>query len=512
MSSELQDLRQRLESVAQTDTIVGDDDNLRARWFATMGEAGLKEPEYSREDRIALLNRLLPGLKLTTTNDLPATAALAILSWLKPSGAIYPDPQRVGVLQGLISGSVEPSDAQQALFEEKSGAWQPPTGQPQDARFEGAEEPDAALMALMAEGTIQRGAEGIARPEPPPRVSEWEEPVRPFPDRDDSGYASEMVAVADADSDFAQAKSFHKLTTEGAKLLHVHPFPDESWQDVIPVVDKLYGGTTMTFQSPPYEVPEGAYEIRTIMGKTWAAVVERMTTVLEPAAYKQVVGVAGGTLTDIKPAYLTEVLTNLFGPPGFGWWLNPGPLDIEEVVQTKRDGTTYTVWVAALDCAEFCYRLIVNRVEIVATIPVSGGSDNSEREYSVKGAYTNAIGTAASKMLWQVAVYKGQMDAPKQTSGGARKAQGPKLEKGWLPELESEMLPHTPENTTQIVGVKMPFGKYGPSGTDGHHDFRWLRENDPGYVHWLSENAGGKDIRLAAMYVVKYGLPPKDSA
>jgi hypothetical protein len=171
-------------------------------------------------------------------------------------------------------------------------------------------------------------------------------------------------------------------------------------------------------QQENYEVPQRAYEIHTIMGLSWQEVRNTMQAELPTGAYKQA---DKSFLTDISPAYLTEILDKCFGPCGYGWWLDvPEPPSVQLSSRYRKDGSE--VWEASVDRAWLRYRLVVNGEEIVAAIPTSGGNVNDDRGYAVKGAMTKAIGSAASKLLWQLAVYKGELthrgDKRKKSKGG----------------------------------------------------------------------------------------------
>jgi hypothetical protein len=149
------------------------------------------------------------------------------------------------------------------------------------------------------------------------------------------------------------------------------------------------------------------YDIKTVTGLTMAEVKELFTRVLPPKAYKSVPG--GANLTDINPYYLAESLTEAFGPAGYGWWVDASiqPVEVFQETRVSSKGKEYTVWCAYYDRALFHYRLVVNGEETVVSIETNGGSDNSEREFAVRGALTSAIGGAAARLLWQLDVYKG---------------------------------------------------------------------------------------------------------
>jgi hypothetical protein len=110
-------------------------------------------------------------------------------------------------------------------------------------------------------------------------------------------------------------------------------------------------------------------------------------------------------LTDIAPGYMRQVLTKCFGFCGIGWGYQYDVADLiyEPNTTTKRGSVS-----AVLKRLEFWYVLVdgagkENRI----VIPASGGSDNSNIAYALKGAITNGLGNAASQIGFQEAVYLG---------------------------------------------------------------------------------------------------------
>ena len=89
-----------------------------------------------------------------------------------------------------------------------------------------------------------------------------------------------------------------------------------------------------------------------------AQVVAEMQKPLPASAYKPVPGASD--LTDIDPAYLTEIATKVFGPIGFGWWYDfqPGDLTISAEARTAKSGREYTVFTASLHKLIVRYRLL----------------------------------------------------------------------------------------------------------------------------------------------------------
>ena len=118
-------------------------------------------------------------------------------------------------------------------------------------------------------------------------------------------------------------------------------------------------------------------------------------------------------LTDIDPAYLTEIATKVFGPIGLGWWYDfrPGDLVISAEARTAKSGREYTVFTVSLHKLSVQYRLLDGSGQTLVSEPITatGGNDNEVESYAVRGALTNAIGAAFAKLTWQLPVYKGQL-------------------------------------------------------------------------------------------------------
>ena len=150
-------------------------------------------------------------------------------------------------------------------------------------------------------------------------------------------------------------------------------------------------------------------ELRTLTGLTIPQALSALQAKLEPAAYKQVSG-SGVKLTDIKPAYLTEVLTDVFGICGIGWSFDWDDIQLDGQMTTTSNGKERYVWQADILRGWLSYTLTDGENDVEFKVPSTGGSDNDVKEYAVRGAVTNMLGAAASKLLWQLPVYKGQGD------------------------------------------------------------------------------------------------------
>jgi len=150
---------------------------------------------------------------------------------------------------------------------------------------------------------------------------------------------------------------------------------------------------------------------KTVTGFTLPQVIAELQKPLPASAYKPVPGASD--LTDIDPAYLTEVATQVFGPVGFGWWFDyqPADLTVTAEARTAKSGREYTVYTASLHKLVVRYRLLdaAGHTLISEPITATGGNDNEVESYAVRGALTNALGAAFAKLTWQLPVYKGQL-------------------------------------------------------------------------------------------------------
>lgn len=156
------------------------------------------------------------------------------------------------------------------------------------------------------------------------------------------------------------------------------------------------------------DVPIPYNNLKTLNGLTIPEALAKLQARLEDAAYKQVRG-SGVALTDIRPAWQTEVFTEVFGPCGVGWNFGWDKIEAYEFVQQTQRGERH-VWQADILDGWLTYILTDGQDQWQFSIPSTGGSDNDVKEYAVRGAVTNMIGAASSKLLWQLPIYKGQGD------------------------------------------------------------------------------------------------------
>ena len=148
-------------------------------------------------------------------------------------------------------------------------------------------------------------------------------------------------------------------------------------------------------------------DVKTMTGLTMAEAIIKLDEQLPPDAYSAVPG--GADLTDIDPNYMRKVLNEVFGLCGLGWGYEYAPGDMETRSETRKGSNgSREVVVAALKHLRFWYKVSDGSETFTCTVDASGGSDNSNASYAMKGAITNAIGNAASNIGFQESVYLGK--------------------------------------------------------------------------------------------------------
>ena len=150
-------------------------------------------------------------------------------------------------------------------------------------------------------------------------------------------------------------------------------------------------------------------DFKTLAGFTMGETIKELDAELPKDAYSAVPGAAD--FTDIDPNYMRMVLNKLFGLCGIGWGYRYDPVDLFITTETRArsSGGTRTVRMAALKHMTLWYKLVdPNGNVIVCEIDASGGSENDNEAYAMKGAISNAIGNAVSNIGFQESVYLGK--------------------------------------------------------------------------------------------------------
>jgi hypothetical protein len=141
---------------------------------------------------------------------------------------------------------------------------------------------------------------------------------------------------------------------------------------------------------------------KTITGMTIADLRTALDKELPKDAYKAIP--EAPYLTDINPGYMKKCLNDVFGICGVGWGYKYSPDDL--LFQNgSKDGWTDVL----LKSGQLWFKLVDDTGEIrEIAIPASGGSENKQIQYALKGAITNMIGNAASQIGFQESVYMGK--------------------------------------------------------------------------------------------------------
>ena len=225
---------------------------------------------------------------------------------------------------------------------------------------------------------------------------------------------------------------------------------------------------------------------KTVTGFTLEQVVSELQKPLPASAYKPVPGASD--LTDIDPAYLTEVATRVFGPIGFGWWYDFAPTDltISAEARTAKSGREYTVYTASLHKLIVRYRLIdaAGSTLISEAITATGGNDNEVESYAVRGALTNAIGAAFAKLTWQLPVYKGQLSHRNAATFGDKKPTTPI--KATATKPASEPIPATVSGNGHDADLEALLNYVIPPAIQSKHAGKKLGEVSAQVIEWYA--------------------------
>lgn len=136
-----------------------------------------------------------------------------------------------------------------------------------------------------------------------------------------------------------------------------------------------------------------------------------LARVLPPEAYTEIIGTRKKGMTDTKPHYLRQTLIDVFGVPGHGWWYETQGDIVSEnfptTIQQTKEGSLQEVvnknpWLSTVTVA-FYYRFITPKGSVHTSMPVlgTGGIAMDRKDFSNKGALTNALGDALKVLGWQ---------------------------------------------------------------------------------------------------------------
>jgi hypothetical protein len=175
--------------------------------------------------------------------------------------------------------------------------------------------------------------------------------------------------------------------------------------------DYTHTGVKLKEKEVEKKVPFEIDKTTTLTGIPIMEALTQLNAQLEETAYKPLKMADNFYLTDINAGYLIEELIRIFGPTGVGWRYDVDKDDFEITTGkfASKDGKPgRSFFAVTLNNLHFYYCLLVDGAMYeVGPIIETGGSRNSSKAYALKGALTNAIGNAASRIGWQIDVYKG---------------------------------------------------------------------------------------------------------
>lgn len=141
--------------------------------------------------------------------------------------------------------------------------------------------------------------------------------------------------------------------------------------------------------------------MRTLTGIDLLDVPSELDRQLEPDAYKAITGGSLSGMTDIKPVALIDELNRVFGPCGVGWRVEyGGGIQYDQSDKSTVIESVYLSYAYLDDNGDEHWS---------KTIQAPGYNRNGGSPIdSIKGAWTNGLGTAAHALGWQSSVYWGR--------------------------------------------------------------------------------------------------------
>lgn len=151
-------------------------------------------------------------------------------------------------------------------------------------------------------------------------------------------------------------------------------------------------------------------DLKTLTGMDLFEAFRELDRQLPKNAYKAIEGGKGQTLglTDIIPAFLPDLLMELFGPLGFGWCFEIDRMETDSKTVERKGGYTEETFTATCQISIWYVFLQDRELKTSAKIHATGASTNASIEWAMKGALTNALGCAWFFCGYQLSVYKGE--------------------------------------------------------------------------------------------------------
>jgi hypothetical protein len=212
-------------------------------------------------------------------------------------------------------------------------------------------------------------------------------------------------------------------------------------------------------------------DLKTLTGKDLFEAFRELDKQLPQHAYKKIEGGKGGKLglTDIIPAFLPDLLLELFGPIGYGWGFTLQSMESSSKTVERSKG--YTEEEVTATCQLSIWYRFMREGELVVSdpVPATGGSTNTQVEWAMKGALTNALGCAWFFAGYQLSVYKnershnGNGQSPGKSQGAQQRQ---RAQSGGRQQQQRQPNPHDQWNAAMssieqlLSGLKLPKDKY----------------------------------------------------
>lgn len=143
--------------------------------------------------------------------------------------------------------------------------------------------------------------------------------------------------------------------------------------------------------------------MKTLTGVEWNMIQHSLDKTYPPQAKATIQFGSMKGKTDIKPPFVRQRLDEVFGPNGFGWWIEPvegiGGVMVNIETRTK-DGKDQTWYVVDMFNYRLCYRLQEDNGSLVVVrgSAVSDSHDNMDRTYAFRGAMSSLMKHAVGIM------------------------------------------------------------------------------------------------------------------
>ena len=129
-----------------------------------------------------------------------------------------------------------------------------------------------------------------------------------------------------------------------------------------------------------------------------------LARVLPPQAYSEIKGTRKKGMTDTKPHFMRQRIEEIFGVSGHGWWF------VVEEMSSEFDESKNNPWTST--CRILFYYRFTDGTHTYDSEPIPGigGVSMDRKDFSERGAVTNALGDALKQLGWQRGLWFGYYD------------------------------------------------------------------------------------------------------